>query len=63
MGGDQLARTIKQTATDTPIVMLTGFGDLMHAKRDQPTGVDAVVSKPVTLDNLTSAIRQVLARS
>jgi PAS domain S-box-containing protein len=63
MGGDQLARTIKQTATDTPIIMLTGFGDLMDAKREQPAGVDAVVSKPVTLDNLTSAIRQVLARS
>ena len=51
MGGDQLAR------------MLTGFGDLMDAKREQPAGVDAVVSKPVTLDNLASAIRQVLARS
>ena len=62
MGGDQLATTIKQVAANKPIIMLTGFGDLMDAKGEQPAGVDAVVSKPVTLDALTQAIRQVTAR-
>jgi hypothetical protein len=42
--------------------MLTGFGDLMDARREQPQGVDAVVSKPVTLDTLAQAIRVVTAR-
>jgi DNA-binding NarL/FixJ family response regulator len=42
--------------------MLTGFGDLMDAKGELPRGVDAVVSKPVTLDALAQAIRQVTAR-
>jgi CheY-like chemotaxis protein len=61
MGGDQLAATIEQSAPDTPVIMLTGFGDLMDAKGEQPVGVDVVIGKPVTLDALTEAIRQVTA--
>jgi hypothetical protein len=33
----------------------------MDAKREQPLGVDTVVSKPVTLDALTQAITRVTA--
>jgi CheY-like chemotaxis protein len=62
MGGDQLAASIESSAPDTPVIMLTGFGDLMDARREQPQGVDAIVSKPVTLDTLTQAIRVVTAR-
>jgi PAS domain S-box-containing protein len=62
MGGDQLATTIKQLAPNKPIIMLTGFGDLMNVKGERPATVDAVVSKPVTLDSLAEAIRQVIAR-
>jgi len=62
MGGDQLATTIKQLAPNKPIIMLTGFGELMNVKGERPPAVDAVVSKPVTLDSLTDAIRQVFAR-
>ena len=59
MGGDELAASIERLAPDTPVIMLTGFGDLMAAKGEQPTGVDAVIGKPVTLDALAGAIRQV----
>ena len=62
MGGDQLATTIRQLAPNVPIIMLTGFGDLMHAKGERPPAVDAVVGKPVALDSLTDAIRQAVAR-
>ena len=61
MGGDQLAATIERSAPDTPVIMLTGFGDLMVARGEHPAGVDAVVSKPVTLDALTQAIQKVTA--
>jgi PAS domain S-box-containing protein len=60
MGGDQLAATIEQLSPDMPVIMLTGFGDLMGAKGEHPPGVDAVVSKPVTLDALTQAIAKVM---
>ena len=59
MGGDELAASIERLAPDTPVIMLTGFGDLMEAKGEQPTGVDAVLGKPVTFDALSDAIRQV----
>jgi CheY-like chemotaxis protein len=62
MGGDQLAASIDASSPDTPVIMLTGFGDLMDARHEQPRGVDAVVSKPVTLDTLAQAIRVVTAR-
>ena len=62
MGGDQLATTIKQIAPGKPVIMLTGFGDLMNVKRERPAAVDAVVSKPLTRDSLIAAIREVVAR-
>ena len=63
MGGDQLAAAIERDRPDIPVIMLTGFGDLMTAKGEQPAGVDALVSKPVTLDKLTQAIRKVTAKA
>jgi len=63
MGGDQLAAAIERSAPDVPVIMLTGFGDLMGAKGERPPGVDAVVSKPVTLDSLSAAIRKATAKA
>ena len=62
MGGDQLATAIKQLAPDRPIIMLTGFGDLMDVKGEKPAGVDVVIGKPVTFDALQGAILQVVTR-
>jgi PAS domain S-box-containing protein len=61
MGGDQLAATIARVAPGKPIIMLTGFGDLMEAKGERPLGVSVVVSKPVTGDTLHRAILEATA--
>ncbi|MFQ5883294.1 MAG: GAF domain-containing protein [Candidatus Methylomirabilales bacterium] len=58
MAGDQLAATIKQLAPGKPVILLTGFGDLMIASGEMPAGVDIILSKPVTL----TALRQTLAK-
>ncbi|MFQ5875240.1 MAG: response regulator, partial [Dehalococcoidia bacterium] len=58
MAGDQLATAIKKVAPDKPVVLLTGFGDLMVASGEPPLGVDIILSKPVTLP----ALRQALAK-
>ena len=58
MRGDELAVRIREAGITTPIIMLTGFGDLMQARGERPEGVNAVVSKPVTL----VALREALAR-
>ena len=57
MNGDQLAATIKQMVPNQPVIMMTGFGDLMEVRGQHPTGVDEIVSKPITLNRF----RQVLA--
>ena len=59
MNGDELAAAIKQIAPNTPVIMLTGFGDLMKARAERPANVDGLVSKPPTL----AAFREVLAKA
>lgn len=58
MTGDAMAAAIKKIMPRVPVIMLSGFADLMSATGEKPPGVDFVVGKPVTL----SALRDVLAR-
>ena len=62
MNGDQFASTLKRMMPDKPIVMLTGFGELMAARGERPAGVDVIVSKPVTRSELQKAVSQATAR-
>lgn len=61
MSGDQLALKAKRIAPHVPVLMLTGFGDFMIARGEHPVGVDAVISKPITIDGLRDAIADVTA--
>ena len=61
MGGDEVAATIARVAPDKPIIMLTGFGDLMDAKGEKPAGVRVILSKPVMMEQLTRAIAEATA--
>jgi signal transduction histidine kinase/CheY-like chemotaxis protein len=58
IGGDQLAAMVKEASPDTPVILLTGFGDLMNAAGEKPDGVDMVVKKPIRL----ATLREVLAK-
>ncbi|MCC7492982.1 MAG: PAS domain S-box protein [Fimbriimonadaceae bacterium] len=62
MNGDQLAAAVKSRSPGTPVVLVTGFGDLMEASGEHPKGVDAVVGKPVRLAHLNAALAQVRPR-
>ena len=54
--GDELATRIKQVAPQQPILMITG-----HGKRPGPKNpVDAVLSKPVNLEQLRRAMVKLL---
>ena len=61
MSGDQLASAIKQLVPNKPVILLTGFGDLMLASGEKPAGVDLILGKPVTLATLRQALAQVVA--
>lgn len=56
MNGDQVASAIKSANPDMPIVMITGFGAMMEAASERPPGVDLIVNKPLTMDDLRTAI-------
>jgi CheY-like chemotaxis protein len=62
MNGDQLAAEIKKLKPNQPLILLTGFGDLMIGAGEQPDGVDFVVSKPFTLNTLRGAIANTMGQ-
>jgi CheY-like chemotaxis protein len=61
MNGEQLGAAIAECAPQTPVILLTGFGDEMRATGNHPAGIDLVLSKPVTADDLRRAIQDVIA--
>ena len=62
MNGDQLAKEIKTLKPEQPLILLTGFGDLMNGAGELPEGVDLVVGKPFTMSVLRDAISKVRPR-
>ncbi|HZU99475.1 MAG TPA: ATP-binding protein [Planctomycetota bacterium] len=59
MSGDQLAVAIKAISPQTPILLLSGFGEFMAASGETPQGIDMILGKPVTLSALREAISKV----
>ena len=60
MSGDDVAKAIKKMSSDTPIIQLTGFGDIMKLKGEHPDGVDQIVGKPATQADLRNAVAKVM---
>jgi signal transduction histidine kinase/ActR/RegA family two-component response regulator len=58
--GDRLAAQFKAQAPHLPIILLTGFGDLLLAEGAPPPGVDLVLSKPATLQELRAAVASLI---
>jgi signal transduction histidine kinase len=58
MNGDQLAAAIKQFTPETPVILVTGFGDLMRSNGEKPVGVDLIVPKPFTQETLRHAVEE-----
>jgi CheY-like chemotaxis protein len=59
MSGDQLAILVRQVAPLTRILMLSGFGAAPCADGSMPD-VDGILAKPVRLEELMTAIAQVM---
>ena len=63
MSGNEVAAAIKQIQPRTPVIMLTGFGDVLRERGEQPAGVDFLLSKPMPLDELQNAITRVVLQA
>ncbi|MDD4871821.1 MAG: ATP-binding protein [Kiritimatiellae bacterium] len=61
MSGDQVAAAIREVNNKIPIIMVTGFGDIMNENKECPEGVDVVLCKPVTRLEFQNAIARALA--
>jgi CheY-like chemotaxis protein len=60
INGDELAAKIKRISPQKPIIMLTGFSDLMNDLGARADNVDVMVSKPARLDDLRKAIMEAM---
>lgn len=61
--GRSVARGVKQASRDTPVILLTGWGERLIADGDAPANVDRVLSKPPRLRELRKALAELNARS
>jgi DNA-binding response OmpR family regulator len=56
--GRQVIASVRATAPDTPIIMLTGWGQRLQADDDQTPHVDRLLSKPPRLKELRNALAE-----
>jgi signal transduction histidine kinase/ActR/RegA family two-component response regulator len=63
MSGDQLGLAVKAAAPGTPVILLTGFGEMMLTSGETPSGVDLIVPKPFSLASLRRAVAIVVTAS
>jgi FixJ family two-component response regulator len=61
--GDELAASIKRMSPREPVIMLTGFEDMVNHCGQRSKNVDLVVGKPARLDDLRKAILEVMPES
>jgi signal transduction histidine kinase/CheY-like chemotaxis protein len=61
MSGEELARTVHRRNPQTPVVLLTGWGDQIKAENRRFEGVTQVLSKPITLGALAQTLAAVFA--
>jgi signal transduction histidine kinase/ActR/RegA family two-component response regulator len=61
MDGHHVARAIKAESPRTPIIMLTGWGAMMQAEGESTPEVDAVLSKPPRIQELTNVLDRICA--
>ena len=60
MNGLQLGCAIKDLSPETPVILLTGFGDDMLTHGACPPGIDLILAKPVSQTDLRRAVSQAL---
>ncbi len=57
--GQRVARTIKAESPNTAVIMMTGWGTFMEEDRETPLLVDAVVGKPVHMQELNDLVLRI----
>jgi CheY-like chemotaxis protein len=61
LNGIALVEAARQIIAEIPVIMLSGYGAMLLPEGERPPGVDILLAKPVTRDNLAAAIAKVAA--
>jgi two-component system response regulator (stage 0 sporulation protein F) len=62
-GGMQLVARLQAAKQDTPIILMTAFGNADTEAQARRNGAAAYFSKPFRMEELKTAIRRLLARN
>ena len=62
VGGLELLEKMRQRGIQTPVVIITAFGDIPHAVRAMKLGAIDFLEKPLTPEMLRSTVAEVLRR-
>jgi len=62
LNGEQLAIAISESVPGLPIILMTGFGDLMKAADEMPPCINEILSKPLTQASLRAALAKVFPK-
>jgi two-component system NtrC family sensor kinase len=61
INGEQLAVAISALAPGMPVILMSGFGDLMKTKVEKPPHIREILSKPFTLPMMRATLARALA--
>jgi CheY-like chemotaxis protein len=62
MSGWELARAIRERDERIPLAIITGWGEAVGSNAQKAAGVDWVVAKPFTIEQITAIAREVSRR-
>ncbi len=60
MTGDKLAAEIMKIRSDIPVILCTGFSEMMSKEKAAALGIKGFLMKPIVMKELSSVIRKVL---
>ena len=61
--GRSVARGVKEVSPDTPVILLTGWGERLLAEGEAPPNVDRVLGKPPRLREVRKALAELTAEA
>jgi DNA-binding response OmpR family regulator len=61
MTGSDLAKAVKAARADLPVILCTGYNEQISEENAQSLGIQALIMKPVGMQQLAETIRTVLA--
>lgn len=62
MMGSELTQHLRAIRSDIQIILCTGFSHIVDAERAEALGLDAFCQKPLSVQQLSETIKQVLSR-